>query len=397
MSENKTQEEIALKVDKEELKKEEKEEKKEEKEEKKEEKIEDKKDDEEEEEDGYTKTALRVLEILNKEDPEAPELTDHHTVLVAVFINKLDALDTAAGKVYLDIGLTLWYKDKTLIGKSGDEFDKDKVFKPELEIEGSVDFDAVGEMSWWMLDMYSPHGIVSTYQKYRGYMTVPMDLHQFPFDQQVVSVKIYSNVWGDDCLTLKNFTKPESIEAMTTNGGKMKEWLLLKKPDIYESKYFNVEDQRDVSQLIVDFQYKRKTGFYVQNIVILVMMIQIMGWSIFFCPQENVDSRSSITITLFLAAVAFNFIVVGVTPRISHSTYLSRYFFSTYAVIVAEVVESVIASLIQKSNPEAAQIFDWVCLAVFIMATVAYSLAFTVAGYKKGVIVDTTPTKEKTQ
>jgi len=213
-----------------------------------------------------------------------------------------------------------------------------------------------------------------------------MDLHQFPFDQQIVSLKVRSSVWGADRLTLKNITNPKMIDTMTENCSEMKEWDLLGKCDIFESKYYNAEDLRDVSQIVANFQYKRKTGFYVQNIVILVMMIQVMGWCIFFCPPANVDSRCGITITLFLAAVAFNFIVVGVTPRISHSTYLSRYFFSTYAIIVAEVVENVIVSIIEKSSDTAAQIFDWVCLVVFVVLTVAYSIAFIVAGYKKGIV-----------
>ena len=111
-----------------------------------------------------------------------------------------------------------------------------------------------------------------------------------------------------------------------------------------------------------------------------------MGLSIFFVDPSSIDSRVSITITLFLAAVAFNFIVADITPKISHSTYLSEFFFFTYAIILMmEVVENVIVSLIQKNaGDNAASIFDWVCLCVFAVFNFGYMMVFVIRGIRKG-------------
>jgi hypothetical protein len=58
------------------------------------------------------------IDILNECDPVPPGLNDHHTLIAKIFVYKLDALDTAGEKVYIDFGLNMYWKDKSLIGMS---------------------------------------------------------------------------------------------------------------------------------------------------------------------------------------------------------------------------------------------------------------------------------------
>jgi hypothetical protein len=44
-------------------------------------------------------------------------------------------------------------------------------------------------------------------------------------------------------------------------------------------------------------------GYYLKNIIFLVMLISIMEWAVFFLDPLLLDSRLSIGVTLFLAAV----------------------------------------------------------------------------------------------
>jgi hypothetical protein len=60
---------------------------------------------------------------------------------------------------------------------------------------------------------------------------------------------------------------------------------------------------RDYSQLCLAVQLKRKTGYYLKNIIFLVFMISVMEWGVFFVDTSALDSRLSIGVTLFLAAV----------------------------------------------------------------------------------------------
>lgn len=44
-------------------------------------------------------------------------------------------------------------------------------------------------------------------------------------------------------------------------------------------------------------------GYYIKNMMSLMFLILLMSWSVFFVPSALVDSRLSISLTLFLAAV----------------------------------------------------------------------------------------------
>jgi hypothetical protein len=52
-------------------------------------------------------------------------------------VNKIESFNTQEERVFVDVGVTMWWKDKTLVGKTGDDFPKDKIFNPTVEIEGS--------------------------------------------------------------------------------------------------------------------------------------------------------------------------------------------------------------------------------------------------------------------
>eukprot|EP01114_Cavostelium_apophysatum_P014106 TRINITY_DN3571_c0_g1_i2.p1 TRINITY_DN3571_c0_g1~~TRINITY_DN3571_c0_g1_i2.p1 ORF type:complete len:406 (-),score=69.54 TRINITY_DN3571_c0_g1_i2:43-1260(-) len=350
-------------------------------------------DEDEEETDAYTAFANTVVEILNEADPDPPETEDHHTCLVKIFINQLDALETSSEKVFVDFGIQYWYKDSTLVGKEGEDFDKTLIFVPTVEIVNAVDIEPIlypdDNGTYYILPQFSPHGIVNNFQRYRGIMRAPFQLREFPFDTQILRLTVRSMTWAEDCLTFRNSTDHKAIVAMAGCCNSLKEWDLLGNPEIIEESFINPEDERGYSQITVELQYKRKTGFYIQNVVVLVLMILLMGLSVFFIPSDSLNDRTAISITLFLAAVAFNFVVVGVVPRISHHTYLSSYFFATYGIIVAEVVANVVSFLLWKYYGEhTAQVFDWATLIAFALLSFVCSMIFVIIGIRKGTKKD---------
>jgi len=324
-----------------------------------------------------------------------PGMCDHHFVLTSLVINKLDSLDAATQQVDIDFGIEFWYKDLDFVGKTGDDFDKTKVFKPEIEFDGTIDLEGTvgddGSGSWWIEDEASPHGVLKWYNRYRGTIAAPMDLHEFPFDQQVVKLTVRSSCWGNDVCTFKNVTPPKVSESMSKKCNKLVEWDLMEPPSWIEETEYNVEDDGHWSTLSIELHYKRKSGFYMRNIVLLLMMIQVMGWSIFFVPSSSIDSRVSITITLFLATVAFNFVVVGVIPKISHGTHLATFFGLSYLTQMLETIQSVISGLIQASyGSDTSFVFDYASLIVFATITSSYTIFYAIFSRRKQAVRRTT-------
>jgi hypothetical protein len=127
-----------------------------------------------------------------------------------------------------------------------------------------------------------------------------------------------------------------------------------------------------------------------------------MEWAVFFLDPLALDSRLSIGVTLFLAAVsrasfsvkfhffnskqvAFNFVIAEEIPRVSHSTHVSKYFLVTYTSLMLSIVENVIAFILaNNASMDSAKILDWVFLAAYGAVVVTYSVVLVIIGTLKG-------------
>jgi hypothetical protein len=343
---------------------------------------------EEEEEIFFDQQAAEVIDKLTKLHPNgAPEMFDKHYVLVSLFVTKMENFESAAETVFLEFSLVMWWRDKELIGKTGDDFDPKKLWNPEIDIVGTFKIKAIPEGdkgTYWILEQFSPHGIVSFFTKYRTTLHVPLELRSFPFDQQIINLRITSRSWGANNVTFVNFCTEEALEDMLVNMD-MQDWENLTPLSVYEEKPFMSEDRRNYSQICLEIQLKRKTGYYLKNIIFLVMLISIMEWAVFFLDPLALDSRLSIGVTLFLAAVAFNFVIAEEIPRVSHSTHVSKYFLVTYTSLMLSIVENVIAFILaNNASTDSAKILDWVFLAAYGAVVVTYSVVLVIIGTLKG-------------
>jgi hypothetical protein len=342
-----------------------------------------------EEEIYFDQQTSEVIEKLTRLHPNgAPEMHDKHYVLVSLFVTKMENFESAEETVFLEFSLVMWWRDKELIGKSGDDFDPTKVWNPEIDLVGTFKIKHVPDGdkgTFWILDRFSPYGIVNYYTKFRTTLHVPLELRSFPFDQQVINLRVTSRSWGMGNLVFVNFTTDEALEDMLVNMD-MQDWENLRPLVVYEEKPFSSEDRRNYSQICLEIQLKRKTGYYLKNIIFLVMLISIMEWAVFFLDPLLLDSRLSIGVTLFLAAVAFNFVISEEIPRVSHSTHVSKYFLVTYTSLMLSIVENVIAFILATHvSTESAKIVDWVFLAVYGAVVVTYSIVLVSIGTRKGM------------
>src|SRR5262249_55466494 len=93
-----------------------------------------------------------------------------------------------------------------------------------------------GNGSYWIQTIYSKHGIINWSQKFKVTVPVSMDLHNFPFDQQVVRVTVASGgseTWGTDFCILVDYSAKEMVEKYSKRV-QMAEWELMKPAEVFE-------------------------------------------------------------------------------------------------------------------------------------------------------------------
>jgi len=140
--------------------------------------------------------------------------------------------------------------------------------------------------------------------------------------------------------------------------------------------YYSFED-RTYSQVCVEISLVRDYGYYMRQVIMMVALIVLMSWSIFFMPASDLAERTGITVTLFLAAIAFNFVVGGSLPKISYNTKLDSYLLTSYLLIAASLAQNVIGFwMSDKLGETVAWFFDVFSLISFSSFYAYYSYHF---------------------
>tara|TARA_A100001011_G_C14299973_1_gene840298 strand:- start:638 stop:2071 length:1434 start_codon:yes stop_codon:yes gene_type:complete len=174
------------------------------------------------------------------------------------------------------------------------------------------------------------------------------DLKQFPFDKQVLKLKLSSpipialNKSGD-------YSKPfmSTFDASNNtyielekykNKNYLKEWKVIDinisntiDLDTYISKFdrktleTNIVDTININ-IIVD----RNTNYFIYKIIIPVFLILSIAWSVMWIPPIQVESRLTTSIVSLLALIAYNFVFNEDLPKLSYLTSLDRYILLSY-------------------------------------------------------------------
>ncbi len=83
-------------------------------------------------------------------------------------------------------------------------------------------------------------------------------------------------------------------------------------------------------------------------------MIVALSWIVFLMDAGDLGNRSTVSVTLLLATVAFSYVVSGITPRISYLTLLDWFLLGCFALIFLSAAESVLVHSLQRRGKEAA-------------------------------------------
>ena len=168
-------------------------------------------------------------------------------------------------------------------------------------------------------------------QEYNVVFNYTYDLRHFPFDGHDLSCSLKQNnsqTWDlfDVTVHAAQFHKSSLDSA---------EWLT-KLPRIEKSgpKLTNVI-----------LRVERLSTYYVQNIVGIMTMLSVTGFSIFALGEDSLADRINTILTLLLTAVAFKFAVADSMPKVGYNTLLDVYFLINMMCLFKLVVFSVLWGL----------------------------------------------------
>jgi len=219
----------------------------------------------------------------------------------------------------------------------------------------------------------APFGIVQHFQRYRGTIRQDMDLSDFPFDHHRAYIKFADYNMGKEKVRFVDFTDSELMKKVDEQTEKLDEWSPTGKGEIGVGIFY---DDCDISEVTISMPLKRNSQYYFRNIVSTIYCLNILSWGIFQIPAADFGDRLNMFVTLFLALVAFAFIVSENMPKVSHSTPLTNYLTFNYLVVSFSALESWLASVAFKYFPEQEDFLNNLESFIILIVVIVHTISF---------------------
>ena len=141
-----------------------------------------------------------------------------------------------------------------------------------------------------------------------------------------------------------------------------KSFILSHEYDLYPALRFNMHmsDPREsasgevFSELRMDARVNRRPGYSIWHHVLPMAILATCLLASFEVAPEDLHDRCSITLTMLLAIVAFQYLIATDLPRLSYTTYIDRltvfYFISGFVIVVVQTIEAALVR--QNESPD---------------------------------------------
>ncbi|XP_070560480.1 uncharacterized protein [Ptychodera flava] len=194
------------------------------------------------------------------------------TVLIRCNIISVGDIDTVKQEFTTEIWLSAIWKEPTLIGKNREEVIWEEQWHPRLVFTNAISVDKMETKHHLYEDKDSDDGIPYAAMNFRLKATFkePMELYDFPFDCQDLTIRIMSD-WPDtDVQFKKNMSIKDSIRIDTFTGAQ--EW------DLHKHVISQAVDEdreltgshRKYPMYHITAHVQRRIGFYLWNVALIM-------------------------------------------------------------------------------------------------------------------------------
>ena len=320
-------------------------------------------------------------------DDAALDFTEHANaesgaptvVRVLPYVFKVDQVDPLSMTAFAHIEVALRWRDDRVIEKVTRDVDGDgasdtfyqikeglledpedpedpawdRIWKPNLVFDQIMhdDNEETGTLEELAvcLDPATRAPMLYMYRIYRNVVRVDMDLHCFPFDRNALTFCFMLQDQPSTEAVLQLHEAKHLVDASAcldanvdgaTDGYELVSFRLV--PRTREEEWSKVmgkhglltEREREgwkasggkarFSSLEFRFDVRRESFFFLAKIIMVVYVLLLMELATFYMAADDIGTRSSVSLTLFLTAVAFQFATTADLPKLPYLTYLDK-------------------------------------------------------------------------
>jgi hypothetical protein len=307
-------------------------------------------------------------------DEPPKETPPPRKVYTSFHIIRITNINSASETFDADFYLRLrWYDPKyskeNLLGTTIES----KEWRPEVDLINATEINKDLTIGPKVVEL----GIVQWIGRYRGTFSATMDLRNFPFDQQELSIVIEDG--ERDASKLKwvldaHNTKPvqrldEPVQGLKERDGgllpeekstiieglqgikrdkkedkegpdKIPEWRLLDINVVHSQPAYPFLDGVEFSRFEIKFKLSRKARFYELKIILVLVLIVVMSWLTFFLKADSLVERGAACMSALLAIIGHNYVALNILPPISYLTTLDYLLLGGMGFVLFSAMES---------------------------------------------------------
>lgn len=308
---------------------------------------------------------------------ERTKVVEKRKVFIRVVFLKIGEIDTTKECFTADVHVEAKWREPNYDKKTDldpKSLHWDSVWLPRLYAD-----NALGEpkeaINRTVLFNRELEAFVCERRRIKGTFVETMELYQFPFDIQDISISLTSELPANEVELEVDRSEESSI-----NKGSFadeQEWRLYSTvhTEKEECCKFYESGSKDLhSVLSFRCTAARRVGFYAWNICFVMFVICAMTFTTFAVDYKLTQNRLQLTFILLLTTVTFKFVVNQALPRISYLTYLDKYVIASMVMLIVICIwHALVYAAIGASGIPPETVF-WTDKWVLISLAIAYVL-----------------------
>lgn len=206
-------------------------------------------------------------------------------------------------------------------------------------------------------------GNVRYVQRYFGELSAPLDLKDFFFDRQVLSIQVASTVYSPEELKLSH------MENMTGQRGafSIAGWTVNLETPRITKEYLAFAD-RNLARIDFLLNGQRHAVFFILKLLVPLSLIVFMAWAVFWIDPSKAGPQIGLPTSAVFAFILYIFKVGADLPRISYLTRIDRFLLGATFLVFIALGEAVFTTILShKEKTLAARKIDFVFRYLYII------------------------------
>lgn len=260
----------------------------------------------------------------------------------------LGNIDTKNLTAWVNFVVIYYWTDRRMVGWK-DQLPQ-KLWGPKIELDNSIDV-VTQQTEFLVCDKAS--GRLKRGYRYKGTVSNPMDLRNFPFDVDGIDVQMLTvSTWETfDCTAGGDLATGRSYHVRKISRPSEGEWINCCIKDLTEFRLLGISSQVFIepvsehgdegTQLNFSLHVSRRASYYMWKACLPLWLMALMNCTIFIFPTEDFQDRIQASSTFFLSTFAMLYVVGEALPKTDFLTKIDWLIVTTIIAVVSTGMWSV--------------------------------------------------------